>query len=379
MLFFFTLNLYPSSKELSLYKKAILAEEQGDYKNAILFYKEYLKIKKDDFQNDKIQLKIARLTENLDEAIKEYNIFFTNYPKSRFRFLARYELGFLYKLNARYSDAENEFIFLVEKAKGTPYWQKAILEIAELQYERFDFKNAVKNLYILLENIDDYEDVGRAYFLLGAIMVKQGLLEDGEQFFLICAGSFPQCSKAPSSLLELAKLYIKINKPEYSIKLKEMIGQLYPDSPENYQIQKVIKNLKIDLKSIDNINVPLIDLEDEPKLKDKTMARLREDLSLSLEDLYNIKKEISMNNYGIYLQLGYYSDLNNVKDFIESQKKKGIEGLNYMETISSKSGNKFYRVVLGPFKERESANKKLIELKEKNIESMIIEIKKDYE
>jgi len=362
-----------------LYKKGLEAEERGDYKNAILFYKEYLKVKKDDFQNDRIQLKIARLTENLDDSIKEYNIFFENYPKSRFRFLARYELGYLYKINAKYTDAENQFNVLIEKAKGTPYWQKALLEISELQYERFDFKNATKNLYLLLENIDDYEDVGRAYFLLGIIMVKQGLIEDGEQFFLICAGSFPQCSKAASSLLELAKLYINTNRVEYALKLKEIISQLYPDSPENYEIQKLTKNLRIDEKSIENIDIPLIDLEDEPKIKDKTMARLKEDLSLSVEEIYKNQDFKSEREYGIYLQLGYYSDLNNVKEFIEKKRSLGISDLKYMETISPKSKNKFYRIVIGPFKTKEAANKRLIELKEKNIESIILEIKKDYE
>ncbi len=371
--------LYSQTKELSLYKKAFDFEKKGDYKNAIKFYKEYLNTKKDDFQNDKIQLKIARLTEDFEESIKEYNLFFEKYPKSRFRFLVRYELGYLYKLNARYNEAEKEFMVLIEKAKGTPYWQKALLEIAELQYERFDFKNAIKNLYILLDNIDDYEDIGRAYFLLGVIMIKQGMYEDGEQFLLICAGSFSLCSKAPSCLLELAKLYIKLNKIEYALKLEKMIGELYPDSPENYEIKKIVKDLNQSNISLDNVSIPLIDLEDDPKIKDKTMARLREDLKLSLEDIYKLEENLSLNQYGIYLQLGYYSELNNVKEFIEKQKSRGVQDLKYIETISPKSGNTFYRVVLGPFKNIELANKKLIELKEKNIEAIILEIKKDYE
>lgn len=371
--------LYSQTKEFLLYKKALEYERIGDYKNAIKFYKEYLNIKIDSFQNDKIQLKIARLTQNFNDSIKEYNLFFEKYKKSRFRFLARYELGYLYKLNAKYIEAEKEFNELVEKAKGTPYWQKALLEIAELQYERFDFKNAIKNIYILLDNIDDYEDIGRAYFLLGLIMIKQGLLEDGEQFLLICAGSFSLCSKAPSSLLELAKLYINLNKIEYTLKLEKMIAELYPDSPENYEIKKIVKELKNDNIYLEDVNIPLIDLEDDKEIKDKTMARLREDLNLSLQDIYKIEENISVNKYGIYLQLGYYSDLKNVRNFIEKERGKGLQDLKYIEAVSPKSGNLFYRVVIGPFESREIANKRLIELKEKNIEAILLEIKKDYE
>jgi hypothetical protein len=78
----------------------LILKKKGDYK-MLLNLQRVFKHKKRDFQNDKIQLQIARLTEDFEESIKEYNLFFEKYPKSRFRFLVRYELGYLYKLKCK--------------------------------------------------------------------------------------------------------------------------------------------------------------------------------------------------------------------------------------------------------------------------------------
>ena len=44
----------------------------------IKYYKKYIELLKDDIQTEKIQLKIARLTEDYDLSIIEYNKFLKN-------------------------------------------------------------------------------------------------------------------------------------------------------------------------------------------------------------------------------------------------------------------------------------------------------------
>ncbi|HQJ05289.1 MAG TPA: hypothetical protein PLI57_02790 [Spirochaetota bacterium] len=89
--------LFSQTKELDIYKKALSFDQIKNYKSAVKYYKEYLKISKDNSQKEKVQLRIARITSNFDASVAEYRTFLSEYPKSRFRFLARYELASLYK------------------------------------------------------------------------------------------------------------------------------------------------------------------------------------------------------------------------------------------------------------------------------------------
>lgn len=384
IIFLFSLmNLFSQTKELDIYKKALSLDNLKNYKSAVKYYKEYLKISKDSAQNEKIQLRIARITSDFDASVVEYRTFLSEYPKSRFRFLARYELASLYKFKGKFKEALTEFYEISQRSKGTSYWQKALLVASEIEYELLNFKNAIKNLYEILEEIEDYEDLSRAYFLLGAVMLKQGLTEDAEQFYLITAGTFPLGCKAPAALLELLKIYLTQNKLDYAKKIQIMIGELYPDSPQNHEAQKYSKDLK-DVKELDEfIELNLINLEENGDFKKKSLARLRADIKLSNEEFIEMeerpvsdKKEIKS---GYYLQIGYFSSEENSKTYVDNFNKKWKEKAFYSETVSSKTGLTNFRILIGPFSDKSKANDKLIDLKEKNVEAITLELGGSYD
>ena len=112
------------------------------------------------------------------------------------------------------------------------------------------------------------------------------------------------------------------------------------------------------------------------------MARLREDFHLSNDEFadksQNSQADSGTLKSGTYLQLGYYSDPKFANEYIEECGKKGIKGLFLSETVSSKSDQKFYRILLGPFSQK-AANEKLIELKDNHIEAITMELTISYE
>ncbi|MBP7552044.1 MAG: SPOR domain-containing protein [Spirochaetes bacterium] len=375
--------LFSQTKELDIYKKALSFDQIKNYKSAVKYYKEYLNISKDNAQKEKIQLRIARITSDFDASVVEYNTFLSEYPKSRFRFLARYELASLYKFKGKFKEALAEFYEISQRSKGTPYWQKALLVASEIEYELLNFKDAIKNLYEVLEEIEDYEDLARAYFLLGAVMLKQGLTDDAEQFYLITAGTFPLSCKAPAALLELLKIYLAQNKPDYSKKIQTMIGELYPDSPQNHEAQKYSRELK-DVKELDEfIELNLINLEENNDYKKKSLARLRADIKLSNEEFIEKKEETAGDKKelksGYYLQIGYFSSEENSKTYVDNFNKKWGEKAFYSETVSSKTGLTNFRILIGPFDDKTKANDKLIELKDKNVEAITLELGGSYD
>ena len=78
--------------------------------------------------------------------------------------------------------------------------------------------------------------------------------------------------------------------------------------------------------------------------------------------------------------MGYFSKLDNVKEVIRLFNSKGINDVFYAKTKVSENPNKIsYRILIGPFNNKEEANKRLIELKDKNIESIILELYKYYD
>ena len=368
--FFIIFYSFSNENPSNYYNIATKYEEEGDFVNALKYYKKYIELLKDDIQTEKIQLKIARLTEDYDLSIIEYNKFLKNYPLSRYRFLARFEMAGLHQINKNYLLALEEYNKLINQSKGTSYWQKSLICSAQVQYLIGDSKSAIKNLYKVLNEIDDYEDIGLCYFLLGVIMEKQKQYEDAKEFFLICAGSFPQSTKAPASLLELMKMYVKLSNLSKAKKIAKMINQLYTDSPENYEASKISKELEDIKESLEDIE--LINLNENQEIKQKSLARLKEDLKLSL-DIEN-NTIVDNKKSGFFVQLGFYSIEENAKQLLEICKEKGINEVYIFKTNSSKTDKLFYRVLIGPFGNSSLANEKLIDLKEKNIEAIVLEL-----
>lgn len=374
--------IYADKKCSDLYNKALSLDKKGSYEQAIKTYRQYIELARQseqNFQEDKIRLRIARITSDFKQAAIEYRGFIDSFPKSRYRFLARYELASLYKLKGQYPEALKEYYELSYKTKGTPYWQKSLLEATEVEIELYNFHQAMLNLYKLLEEIDDYEDVGRTYFLLGIANAKQKSYDDAEEFFLICAGSFPMCSSAAASLLELINIHILNGNISYAKKIQSMIEEMYPGSPQIYEAPRLLEPYK-DVQADDRFIEIELNMEDNEKIKQRTLARLREDIHLSNDEFIDTNTNINHDNLksGTYLQLGYYSDPKYANEYIEECTSKGIKGLFLSETTSSKSDTKFYRILLGPFS-KEDANEKLMELRDKHIETITIELTISYE
>lgn len=375
---------FAQTKNSELYAKAVALDNKHKYSEAIKVYRQYINAAAEcgeNFQEDKIRLRIARITEDFAQAASEYKTFIEKCPKSRYRFLARYELATLYKLKGHYSEALTEFYELSYRCKGTPYWQKSLLEATEIEIELYNFEKAMVNLYHLLEEIEDYEDIGRTYFLLGVAAVKQKSFDDAEEYFLICAGSFPMCSAAASSLLELISIHIHAGRIAYAKKIQSMLEDMYPDSPQIYEAPKLLADYK-DVKADEGFIEIELNMEDNQKIRQRTLARLREDFHLSNDEFtdksHNSPADSGTLKSGTYLQLGYYSDPKYAQEYIEECDKKGIKGLFLSETVSSKSDQKFYRILLGPFSQK-AANEKLIELKDSHIEAISMELTINYE
>lgn len=373
LLFFFSLMyLQQLYSEDPLLSRALDFEKLGNYKDAIICYKDYLKKSTDEKTNEKLYLRIARLTQNFNEAVSAYNTYLTKYPKSRFRFFGRFELAKLYLINGDYDNSKVEFYKIAEFSKGTPYWQTSLIEATKIEIHQSNFKRAIKNLYDILNEIDDYEDIGVAYYLLGIASLRQKSYLDSEEFFLISAGSFPESEKAATSLLELFKLYLDTKKEGKALLIAKMINELYTDSPENDEAYNILQKLKVD-NTKSNETVELINLNENPEIKKRTLRRLREDLKLSLEYTKNTTTN-NPNEKKIFVQVGFFSQEENATTRLKDCRDKNINDVFIKKTKSSKSNDYFYRVLTGPFNSKERANQKLIELKEKNIESIILEI-----
>ncbi len=366
--------------EIKLYNKALEYEDDGNFIEAIKFYEEYNKIIKDKEKKEKIELKIIRLYPQYDIKVEKYKEFLDKYPKSKFKFLVQYELANLYKLKGNYEKAMSENIKLANLSKGNIYWRKANINIAIIEYELERYELAITILNDLLVKINDYEDLGTVYYLLGMIRIKQLNYKDAEKCFLTCAGSYPQSSKGAASLFELLNIYVLLNKYSEAERITLMLNQLYPDALENVEAKKILEKLKtgnnkkyleIELINInkDNIN--------ENNSMDIILDELKNSIIINDKDIENNGIE---SNRSYYIQLGFYTDLNNSKEVIRVFSSKSVNDAFISKTKSSENSDKVsYRIVIGPFDTKEKANKRLVELKEKNIESIILELYKYYD
>ena len=363
-----------------LFANAEKYEEEGKVLEAVKCYEEYNQLNNNLEKKEKISLKIARISSEFETKVKKYREFLNQYPDSKYKFLARYELADLYKLNGDYKESIREYIKLANLSKGTIYWQKANINIASLEYKLKQYDLAIEILNDLLTKINDYEDLGTIYFLLGKIMLEQSKYKEAENFFLICAGSYPQSSKGAVSLLELQYIYILLDKYSEAERISLMLNQLYPDSLENLNAQKKLESIKVN-KDKKYLEIELINLDNNNEIENKSIDKIKKDLQNSL-DIFKKIDELKISNIekAYYIQMGYFSKLDNVKEVIRLFNSKGINDVFYAKTKVSENPNKIsYRILIGPFNNKEEANKRLIELKDKNIESIILELYKYYD
>ncbi|MCG8571312.1 MAG: SPOR domain-containing protein [Spirochaetes bacterium] len=374
-LFSVTIQVF-STSQMDFYKKAMQFENQGKLTEAIRNYKVFLKNSRQTVIKEKVQLKIARLTTDINQKDKEYQLFFDQYSQSPYIYIAYFELAQVYLLTNQIITAKKYFKKLTAISTGTPYWQKSLIEIAKIEILLKNYGEAIKIFYQLLENIEDYEDVGEIYYHLGITMLNQKLMDDAEEYFLITAGSFSLSARAPTALLQLIILYMDTERYGEAKEGTKILGELYPDSIEYLDAKKRVKKIAPTVK---NESIALINLNENQSLKEKIINKIAADLkeSTHLNEVANTAKP-GLNGY--YLQLGYYSSPENAQLQIEQlREQKKIDDVFWAKTVSSYNKKTFYRIVAGPFSNRDQAMKRMIELKEKQIESIILELIKIYE
>jgi len=366
------------SDDMKLYKTALTLENEGKAQDAIKYYLEFVASSKDSGLNEKVFLKIARISESFDESVKYYKDFFNKYPASKYTSIARYELANLYKLKGNFKEALKEYSFIISNENEKIYYrQKANIFSAEIEIELEKFAFATERLYKLLDSVADYEDSGRIYYLLGVALLRQGMFKESEKFFLTSAGSFPLSSKSATSLYQLVLIYLKTGKEREALRIGKILTNLYPDSIEALSAAKSIS--KISDKNTDKIHgFELIDLNKDVDIKNNTNILIEKDFTESINNDIGAKNTEHY-NADYYIQLGYFSTEENARLTIEEYQKNGVKDIFTAKTKANEIGKIFYRLVIGPFYERESANKKILELKEKNIEAIVLELAKIYE
>ncbi len=379
LLVLLSLPSFGEEKGLELFRKAVEYEKNHDYEQAAkYYYKCYLENK-----NEKLLLKSARITPDINESIDRYSEFLKNFPVSRFRHLARYEFANLLLVDKQTDRALDEFGKLLKLSRGTIYWGKSLVKTAVIYCSRKDYREAVKMLSQGMDSTEDYETHGEINYLFGKIYLDQSNYDEAEHYFLIVAGSFSDCGKAPASLMELVKIYIRNNDYGKAKRAYRMLCELYPDSFEKAEADSTINKINDKIRDIREEELTLINLNKNPNIAGKDNKRLKDDLELSSRlDIYPddpVKNIKSDDTAGYYIQLSYLSSKENALKSVADYKSAGINDVFYARTRSSESSKILYRVLIGPFGSKEKASARLIELKEKNIEAIILELDKEYE
>jgi tetratricopeptide (TPR) repeat protein len=261
-----------------IYRQAAKLEQQGKIDQALALYDRVIKETTDKRLRESLSLKKARLQGEYRKSVSNYEDFLQAFPNSRLRYIARFELAQVHALEGKREMALKEYYILSRLANGTPYWQKATIKIIELEIINGSYNSAIGNLHKLIQADIDYEDTGAAYYLLGMALLEQGLYADAEYYFLLCAGSYPQSSRAASALLALVRTYIADGRLAAARRTVVMIRQLYSDAPEISEAARLLKSIGKSDSGKDHPEVELINVNDTEEIVSNTVAWLEEQL-----------------------------------------------------------------------------------------------------
>lgn len=321
---FFCTFLYPEEKLSELLKKATKLEKQGQMNETLPIYKQALELSKEVHTSEWITLKLARLSTNVEQKIAFYNQFISNFPDSQFIKLAYYEIAAVHFLLKDYAKALDSYRNLLEISYGTSYFAVSGLYCAALYLNLKEPDKAIEVLHILLEEISTDEELSKSYFLIGKAYLMKNQPENAVQNFSICTGTFPKTFYAKKAAEELGKMN---------------------------QSGKELKMVSIDKNDNDNL-----------------LNAIEADIKSSI----NLNKENNTLPEGFYLQLGSYSEEKNALLQIEQIKAEKIGELHiYPKKTSS---GFFYKVIMGPFSDKDKMNDALITLKDCNIDAFLIEL-----
>lgn len=316
--------MYSQESFSELLKKAGETEKQGQTAESLTLYNQALKLSADSQTSEWIILKMARLTPELEAKLSLYNRFISDYPNSRFIKLAYYEIGAIYFLSKNYSKALDSYRNLLEISYGTSYFTVAGLYCAALYLNLNEPDKAIEVIHILLEEISTDEEACKSYFLIGKAYLMKKQIENAIHNFSICTGTFPQTLYAAKAGEELKKLSL----PEAELRMVD------------------------------------VDKNNEEKLLDV----IEKDIKLSR----SLSKDSNVLLDGFYLQLGSYAEEKNAQQQIEQLKVNKITKLHVYPRKTSVGF--FYKVIMGPFSDKNEMNDALITLKDYNIAAFLIEL-----
>ncbi|MBN2544658.1 MAG: tetratricopeptide repeat protein [Spirochaetes bacterium] len=364
-LFFYLLlikfNIF-SDQTNDLLKNALIYENNGNYDKALEYYQKYIKVNND----EKVFLKIIRLTQDYDEIVQKYNDFLIEFPVSRFRFIARYELAKIYLLNNNYKEALKEFEKLKEFSRGNQYYYRSSYNIANIHNKLKNYHEAIIEIDNLLSDDENIYNKAECFYLSAIINIKNGNYKEAEKNLLFCIDNYSSSDIVASCLFELITIYMKMNDIDNVNYYSDKLNKGFPDSFENYIIKKKLKNNNTN----DN---ELIYYNENELINDN---RIRSDLKLSLE-IDSSNELINLKSY--YLQLSYLSNYENAKILLDSYRLKGLNDIFISRTESASSNKIFYRLLIGPYFNLKDAKKRKEELDSKKIDSIIMELVKSYE
>ena len=325
ILFLFLCTFLYSQESLSeLLKKAKKLEKQGQTIECLSVYKQALKLNEDVQTSEWITLKLARLSTDVEQKISFYNQFISDFPNSQFIKLVYYEIAAVHFLLKDYAKALDSYRNLLEISYGTSYFAISGLYCAALYLNLNEPDKAIEVLHILLEEISTDEELSKSYFLIGKAYLMKSQTENATHNFSICTGTFPQTLYAAKAGEELKKLSL----PETELRMVE------------------------------------VDKNNEEKLLDV----IEKDIKLSR----SLSKDSNTLPDGFYLQLGSYAEEKNALLQIEQLKGNKIDKLHVYPRKTS-SGF-FYKVIMGPFSDKNEMNDALITLKDYNIGAFLIEL-----
>lgn len=102
---------------------------------------------------------------NYSGAIKDLNAFLVKYPKSKYKIDAKFILGESYYLSNNNAEAKKNFIYVFDNAPDTDFLS-SVDYLADIASQEDDLPSIVKYNKILVKNIDNAEQILKAYLNL---------------------------------------------------------------------------------------------------------------------------------------------------------------------------------------------------------------------
>jgi TolA-binding protein len=235
------LNQYPNSphKFDATYQSGNCYFILKDFKNALSAYKSAQQILNREQPNEAMSIRtsfqIARTLSNMDRlnnAIKEFELIYENYPSSEFADDALFEVA---SLNLRQLNKPENAIILYQKLitnyPNSTYLDNSYIDIGNAYYNLQNYENAIINYNYIISNFPHSRVIGDAvtgvqdsYLILGKIDAANSVVENYVK-------QNPQSKFSVELLLKNADSYLVKEQPDKAISQFIIIINNYPEDP----------------------------------------------------------------------------------------------------------------------------------------------------